>query len=200
MELVAPGIGIGGEAEDFVDFADDGAGFAFVELAFWIEFAEGGPGAGIAVFLDSESFAGEARQGIDDADISIGLIGHSVGDGGRGESVKDIVDLGGGGLEAGFGQFGGVDVLKELVGGFVPGALIIEAFEMRDMLLETGLIPIRNVFPVEGNALFGHAVDDDGISGAVEQEFIDNVALVFGEGGDLAFEAARGGGRLKAEG
>jgi hypothetical protein len=38
--------------------------------------------------------------------------------------------------------------------------------------------------------LFGHAVDDDGVGGAVEQEFIDRVAVVFRKSGDFASEAA----------
>ena len=75
MALVPPGIGIGGEAEDFVDFADDGAGFAFVEFAFGIELTEcgTGAGAGIAIFLDKHGFTASSGEGVDKANEGGGI-------------------------------------------------------------------------------------------------------------------------------
>ena len=74
MELVPRG-GCWGEAEDFVDFADDGAGFAFVEFAVRIQFAEGGASAsaGIAIFLDEHGFATGTDEGVDETDEGGGI-------------------------------------------------------------------------------------------------------------------------------
>ena len=68
----------GVEAEDVVDGADDGAGFAFVEFAFGVErLFEGsaGAGAGVLVFLEEHGFAAGAGEGIDEAHEGGGRLG-----------------------------------------------------------------------------------------------------------------------------
>ena len=73
--LVASSATIGfvgrGEAEDVVDVADDGAPFAFGELAFGVaDFLEFGAGSGVsvAIFLDDHCFAAGAGECVDEAD------------------------------------------------------------------------------------------------------------------------------------
>ena len=73
------------------------------------------------------------------------------------------MSLGGGGLEAGLRELGGVGVLEEIGGGFVPGALIVGPFQVGDEVLETGLVPIGEVLGVEFDALLGHTLDDNGV-------------------------------------
>ena len=78
------GIVVGAEAEDVVHFEDDGASFAFVELALGVfEFLEGGAGtsANVLVFLEGEGFAGEAGEGINDASVFVRIVGDVLGDG-----------------------------------------------------------------------------------------------------------------------
>ena len=57
--------------------------------------------------------------------------------------------MSGGSLETGFRDFGGVYVLEEVVGGFVFGALLIEAFEAGEIILEPGLLPLGDIFGIE---------------------------------------------------
>ena len=113
---------VGAEAEDVVHFEDDGAGFAFVELAFGIlKFIEcsTSTGADVLVFLEGEGFAGEAGEGINDASVFVRVVGDVLGDGSGGEMAKEIIDLSGGRLKAGLWKPGSVGVLEEFGGGFV---------------------------------------------------------------------------------
>ena len=45
---------------------------------------------------------------------------------------------------------------------------------------------MRSSIAVERDVLLCHAADNGGVGRTIEQEFIDDVALLFGEGGDLA--------------
>jgi hypothetical protein len=67
---------VGAEAEDVVNFQDDGAGFALVELPFGVlEFLEGGAGtiADVAVFLELDRFAAGARERVEEASEGGGI-------------------------------------------------------------------------------------------------------------------------------
>jgi hypothetical protein len=180
----------GGEAEKSVDLADDGAVLALIEFAVGVELAQGGPGPGIAVFLNQKGFTGEAREGIDHSDVAVGFSSQGTGDVGRSEAIEEIVDLSGGGLQTCFGDFRNIDVLDEVGGGFVLGALEIEVFEPLEVLLKPGLVPIRHVFWIEGDAELRHPRDHHRVGRAVEEEIVDGVAVIFGETSDFAFQAA----------
>ena len=89
------------QAEDVVDFADDDAVFAFAEFTFDVQLGQGRAGAIVGVFLYGESFAGQAGEGVDDANVFVGLVGPGGGDVVGGEFVEEVVDLSGGSLETG---------------------------------------------------------------------------------------------------
>ena len=113
---------VGAEAEDVVHFEDDGASFAFVELALGVlEFVKSraSASANVLVFLEGEGFAGEAGEGINDASVFVRVVGDVLGDGSGGEMAKEIIDLSGGRLKAGLWKPGSVSVLEEFGGGFV---------------------------------------------------------------------------------
>jgi hypothetical protein len=180
----------GGEAEKSVDVADDGAVLALIEFAVGVELTQGGPSPGIAVFLNQKGFTGEAREGIDHSDVAVGFIGQGTGDVGRSEAIEEIVDLSGGGLQAGLGDFRNIDVLDEVGSGFVLGALEIEMFQPLEVFLKTGLVPIGHVLWIEGDAELRHPRDHHRVGRAVEEKFVDDVAVIFGETSDFAFQAA----------
>ncbi len=78
------------QAEDFVDFVDDGGGFVFGELAVGVpelgEFGARGE-AGIAIFLESQRFAADAGEGVDEADVFLWLFEQGLFERFRGKGI-----------------------------------------------------------------------------------------------------------------
>ena len=69
------------EAQNFVDFEDEGAGFVLIEFAFGIlEFGEGsaGAGTGVAIFLELEGFAAGAGEGVEEAGKGSGIAAEMI--------------------------------------------------------------------------------------------------------------------------
>ena len=63
---------------------------------------------------------------------------------------------------------------KRLTGRSVPAATAVI------LALEGGLVSVRGILGIERNSLLGFALDDGGKCGAVEQESVNGVALLFG--------------------
>src|SRR5580765_2217689 len=92
----------GAEAEDFVHFVNDGETLAVGEFAFWVfEFLDFGSGlsAGVAIFLVTKSFPGDARQGGEKASIGFGLVFDGGGEVDGVELLEELVQAHGGGFE-----------------------------------------------------------------------------------------------------
>ena len=66
-------------------------------------------------------------------------------------------------------------------------------FKVGKITLITGLVPVRDVFGVEFDALVGHSLDYCGVGGAIEQQMVDSLALGLWEGGYFTIEAALDG-------
>jgi hypothetical protein len=183
-------------AEDIVGFVEDELAFLELKLAAGGEDGGGFVGfGGVVVFAETEDFAIETAQGGDEFGVGLGIFG-DVGGGKRAEKFEEMA---GGELEAGFGQFGGVSVLKEVGGGILGVAENLEAFLGGEIVLVTAVFPAGKVLfgdgPREGRLGGGQGFDDGGIGYAVVDEGVYAVAEGFREASDLAFAAGgRGGG------
>jgi len=183
---------VGLAAEDVVGFVEDHfADFVVGEGAVGFGLLGGGGGVGIVLFFEVGGDAGEAGESVELPDVVNGVVFELVGF----EGFEDLEDgdLKDGlvGLEAGgVGEVGGV-LAKEFDAS--------EPVVVLEPGLEAVLVPIGDVFAVEGDAVFGHFGGDGGVGYAVVEHLVDEVALVARELGDFAFWSGEGGG-LEEEG
>ena len=180
----------GAEAKDFIDFADDGEGFLFGELAVNVfhrleDFAD--RGAGGEVFFDIGGFAGGAGQGLDEAGEGAGI------------AAQEIIEVSGFGLaegedEPGDGQFegpliefGGIEVVEQIESGFLFGAEVFNPFLLKKpvLVVRTG-VPVGEVARGDMQGLVAEPGRDFIIGDAVAEQEVKLVADGLGEAADFA--------------
>ena len=86
-----------------------------------------------------------------------------------------------------------VVVVEEVAGVFTEAGHFGEPILVGEIILETAVEPVGDIFVIEGEAVFGHFDFDDFERCAVFEEAVDDVALGFGELGDFARRLAPGG-------
>jgi len=171
----------GGEAEDIVDVADEGAALAIGEFAMGVEIGqESSPSRGglIAVLSETQGFASEPGKGVEQASVIGGIVVELA-------FAERAEDLGDGNTEDDLVETGFVVAGKEAGGGFVFEVhLGTQSFILKP-ILEAALSPVGDVLVVEGNAAPGEGLNDDGTGCAISEHLIELVAQFFGEFGNF---------------
>ena len=86
------------------------------------EFGGFGFGAGLAIFLKVESFAGGARHGVNQAGEGVRVPAELFVETTGSNMTEGQEDLSGGELESGFVEFAGVEIGEEIQSGLLIGA------------------------------------------------------------------------------
>ena len=171
-QFFAEEAGGGFEAEDVIGFVEEDFAFLLDEVALGVEAFEFGflvAGAGVVVFGEVQGFAGEAGEGVDEADELVG-VGGGAGAAGKGnELAETATDFGGGHLEGRLREPGGIGAGEEVGEGFLAGADFFAPFTLAEPVLVTTMVPAVEVGGVEVNAVLGEALDNGGVGGAVEE-------------------------------
>ena len=154
-------------------------------------------GIGVVVFPEGEGFAGEAREGVDEAGelfgVGLGVFGIGVG-----AEAHELIDhLGGGHAQARFVEGGRVGGRQEVCGELGTAGDVFEPFTLAKPILVTALFVFTEMTWLEFFALVAEAFDDVRVGKAIENPLIDLIAEGFGEAGDLAFAAMRKSWRLR---
>ena len=150
------------------------------------EFSGDGFGAGIAIFLEGQSFAREAGEGVDEARECVGLVLGILGAGDRAKAHELIQHLGGSDAQASFVEAVGIRGGQDFGGELGPGGEPFEPIALAEPILVTALFPVGDVRVVEGNAAPGEGFNDEGAGRAIGEHLIELVPLRFRQLGDFA--------------
>ena len=166
---------VGAEAENVVNFEDDGASFAFVELAFGVlELLEGGAGtiADVAVFLELKGFAAGAGQGVEEASEGGGIAAEFTLESASAQIAQGIIDVQGTELESALVYFVGVAIVQDLGGRFLADAAISQPVLVEEPILMPALFPFGEVVGFEVAGGITEPFNDFGIGDAVEHHLV----------------------------
>jgi hypothetical protein len=142
--------------------------------------------AAVPVFLEVDKDTADAGQGVDEANVFVG-IGFELAPRMRGfQVVEEFTHLCGGHLEGCFGQLGGVVAVEEVDKGFLAGEELVAAALFAEPGLEGEFPILGEVIPGEVCSMVAELTDDLAVRNAVENGVIDLVADGFGEPGDFA--------------
>jgi hypothetical protein len=160
--------------------------FDFLDPGRVIFGAEGEAGI-IAGFLSGSNFTVEAAEEVNEFGVTFEVCLRVLG---AGEFLEEeLREAGGGGLEADFGDFGGIVAAEE-----------IEEMVLVEAVLEDGLL-FEGAFEVAAGGPIGEIAFADGVVGLIEggddvfvrdpvpEHAVDHVPLEFGETGDAAMAA-----------
>jgi hypothetical protein len=156
-----------------------------------------GASAIVAIFLEPEDFTTETAERADDAQVLVEVGFEITG------FDEQFGEGGGGELEADFRELAGVLFAEEIHEGILAGAVFEDLFLIAKPIEIAAPGPIGDVAGGDGAADFIEGLDDVGVSGAVGEHLVDEVALEFGEASDIAvaamfarfgFEGERSGG------
>ena len=114
-----------GDFEDAVRFFNEKLKILVGKVAVRVELFEFGGfgfGAGLAIFLKVESFAGGASHGVNQAGEDLGIAAELFVEATGSNMTEGQEDLGGGELESGFVEFAGVEIGEEIQSGLLVGA------------------------------------------------------------------------------
>ena len=156
----------GAEAEDVVHFEDDGASFAFVELAFGVlEFVErsANVGAGVAIFLELEGFAAGAREGVEEASEGGAIAAELVIEGTGTEIAQGIEDVEGAEMQGALVDLGCIAILEQVGGRFPACTPLGQPVLLEEPIFVAPLFPFREVVGFEVAGGSAQAFDDFGI-------------------------------------
>lgn len=197
----------GFEIEEVVGAVEPGVALGLVELAVGVFLFErgrcgGGNGSGgLAVLLEGEHGFGEAREGVEHAQVFVGVVFELFFAHAGAEVTELLANLSEGHLEAGEGELGGIDIGDRFGEGFqadaegVAPAVFFEPIGIAALAFPIGDVVEGDVWGVV--AEFGFDVK---IRDTVIEHLVELVANGFGEAEDFAAAAAIGGVRLGGEG
>ena len=103
--------------------------------------------------------------------------------------LQNAVDFGEAKLDDGFLKLNAGSEFIDIGGGLAQEAQFSAPLQFAEVILIRAIEPVGDVFSVERDAVFGHLDFDDFIGAAVVEDLVNQVALVFGKGGDFAFGA-----------
>jgi len=188
---------VGAEAEDVVNFEDDGAGFALVELAFGIfELLEHGTGTGtgLAVLLKQHGFFTGASERVEEPGKSGGIAAEFLVEAAGPEIAEGLEDVKSAKLEGGMIEVGGVEIAAEVFSSFLTGAGAGDKGLFGEPILVATFFPLGEVTRFEAGAGGTEAGYDLRVGDAVEDPLVDLVTDGFGEASDFAVGASMAGG------
>ncbi len=170
---------------------DDGAAFGVRRRA--VQILQGphggaGGGEGCHVFFGIKSLTRGPGEGVDQAgeggrvatEFVFELTAREVAEGGK--------DLESGEMECSLIELRGVRTAAEFESRLAQLAGILTPFLVEQPVLETrAVVPVGDVFGVEGDADLAQLFADSEVSVAIPEQVVDEVTLLLGKGGDFAF-------------
>ena len=129
----------------------------------------------------------EPSRSIEEADV-VGRIAFDLA------LLQNAVDFGEAKLDDGFLKLNAGGEFIDIGGRLAQEPQFSAPFQFSEVILIRAVEPVGDVFSVERDAVFGHFELDDFIGAAVVEDLVDQVALVFGKGGDFAFGTKALGG------
>jgi hypothetical protein len=139
-----------------------------------------GTSAIVAILLEPEDFTTETAERADDAQVLV-EVGFEIT-----RFDEQFGEGGGSELEADFRELAGVLFAEEVHEGILASTVFEDLFLIVEPIEIAAPGPVRDVAGRDGAADFIEGLDDVGVSGAVGEHLVDEVALEFGEASDIA--------------
>ena len=190
VDVGADGAGSRFAAEGALHGGKDEATFFFGQITIGIEWFELPRlifGEEIVVFSKRHGFVIEPSRSIEEADV-VGRIAFDLA------LLQNAVDFGEAKLDDGFLKLNAGGEFIDIGGRLAQEAQFSAPLELAEVILIRAVEPVGDVFSVERDAVFSHLELDDFIGAAVVEDLVDQVALMFGKGGDFAFGTKALGG------
>jgi len=189
--LVFVGVRRGPVAAEEIEFVFDlDAGGVGEAEGFGVEFRTGESGGTIGFFgaetIITKAGFGELGKGGEDASVVFGFVGELLHVRGGIEFGEEIVHLFDGDGEAGFADFGGIGIGKDVAREVETGLHLIEPILVFQPIFESAAMPGFDVIAVEMFDGFADFFDDLSVGATVEKELVDLVPDGFRELGDEA--------------
>jgi hypothetical protein len=181
--------GTTGDSEDLVHFLDEELVFAVRKVTVHVELFEFGGdsfGAGIAVFFRVGGFAAGAGEGVDKISEGAGVAAEFVVEVSGFEVTKTEEKASDSELQDGLIEFGSVEIVEEIKGGFLVVPEIFEPLllEQPVLVVWTG-VPMGDVAEDESFCIVAEPVEDLLVFEAIAEHEIEFIADGLGEPGDL---------------
>ncbi len=159
------------------------------------EFGGDGFSAGLAMFLEAETFLAKAGERVDDASIGARVFGEHFLEAARGEVAEGLVDLNDSGLDRGLAQVRILKALAEFGGGFFFDTGFGQPVLLAQPVAVCPLVVPPEVVDVQSLAVGAECGQNGRIGETFEEQLIDPVADGFVQQDDFSFGTV---GRLAA--